>query len=215
MFLESILVATGVIAAAKLIGRLIGSLISRWGTRNAQPPEKIKAPLSETDKKMAEETRNVIKEKFGDNVVETLKNASNKERLDLMEDFAKTLAIKYGLDDIEVDVTLENANDCGSYNWGSKKLVFNIINIMNPDIDNFDFYVRDAIDTIIHELRHAVQHKAINTPGFWDVDEETRNKWKANTENFIRPEVDFKRYALQPIEVDARTFADEAMSEVK
>lgn len=214
MFLESILVATGVIAAAKLIGRLIGSLISRWGKKTEQLPETVKAPLSETDKKMAEETCNVIKEKFGDNVVETLKNASNKERLDMIEDFAKTLVNLYGLD-VEVDIIL-GEEGLGGYHDGSKnKIVFNITGLMNTESENFAYFARFAVETVIHELRHAVQHKSINEPGFWDVDEKTRMEWKNNLENYIPPEVDFRGYALQPIEVDARTFADEAMSEVK
>ena len=214
MFLESILVATGVIAAAKLIGRLIGSLISRWGKKTEQLPETVKAPLSETDKKMAEETRNVIKEKFGDNVVETLKNASNKERLDMIEDFAKTLVNLYGLD-VEVDIIL-GEEGLGGYHDGRKnKIVFNITGLMNTESENFAYFARFAVETVIHELRHAVQYKSINELGFWDVDEKTRMEWKNDLDNYIPPEVDFRGYALQPIEVDARTFADEAMSEVK
>lgn len=194
--------------------KLIKSLIERWGTRRAeQVPESVQAELSETDKEKIKETQELIHEKFGDSVVESLRNASNKQRVDMIEDFAKELAVAYGLD-VEIDIILSNEL-CGAYQPSNKKLMFNIVTLMNAEADEFEYNARDIIDTIIHELRHAVQHKAVAEPGFWNVDEERRRIWAENINNYISYQVDVRGYAHQPIEADSVTFAGAVMSEVK
>ncbi len=208
---------TVLLAVTLLYGwKLLKSLIERWGTRQVeQVPESVQAELSETDKEKIKETQELIHEKFGDSVVESLRNASNKQRVDMMDDFAKELATLYGLD-IEIDITVDQISSCGYYNWAEKKAVFNIAMLMADGNDkNFAVYVREVMDTIIHELRHAVQRKAVAEPGFWDVDEERRRIWTENMNNYIRPEVDYHGYAHQPIEADSVTFAGAVMSEVK
>ena len=77
------------------------------------------------------------------------------------------------------------------------------------DDEFFNYGVRSVMETIVHELRHAVQWKAITENNFWNVDEKTRDLWAENLnfDNYIDPEVDFKGYCEQPVEADARTFS--------
>ena len=201
------MIALGIAAAVQILFSVIGGLIKQWGSQ--EMPETIQAEMSDTDQAKIRDTQRLMADCFGDNVTDRIRNASNKERIALMADFAERLAREYDLD-IEVDVTVSNLQNCGAYNWKEKKAVFNIALLMvDGDHEQFAYCVRETLDTIIHELRHAVQHKSIEQPGFWNVEDEVRNAWANNmaSGNYIRPEVDMRAYAMQPIERDAVTFA--------
>lgn len=209
------LVVLAVIHAIELIVDAVGELIDMWGSRTL--PESAQAELSDTDKEKIEETKDLIQQCFGDDVIERIRRSSNKERINLMVDFADRLAKEYGLD-IDVDVTVNNVTNCGAYDWKLKKAEFNIaLLMMDGGNEHFEYCVRETIDTIVHELRHAVQHQAIEGRGFWNVDEERKTLWGNNMlpGNYIGGEVDLRRYASQPIEKDAFTFTALVMEGVK
>lgn len=202
--------------ALTLVAGTFVYLISDWGeSAVAQVPETVKTELSETDKKKVDETKELLHETFGEDVVDTIAKASNKQRVDLMDEFAHELAKLYGLD-IDIDITIDKVSSWGYYSYDNKKAVFNIAVLM-ADAENsaFKTVVLEVIDTIIHELRHAVQHKAASDPDFWDVGEERAKTWAANMRNYVRPGVDPRGYANQPVEADATTFAGAVMSEVR
>lgn len=97
---------------------------------------------------------------------------------------------------------------------------FNIVELMwRGDDEQFEARIRNFIDTIVHEERHAVQHRVIREPGFWQIDEERRTAWARNTpppnKRYIRASVDIRRYRTQPVERDAFTFADLALRGVQ
>ncbi|KAA6336649.1 hypothetical protein EZS27_015205 [termite gut metagenome] len=87
-------------------------------------------------------------------------------------------------------------NSYGVYNHSERTLTINQRFIENPEL------LRDAIDTIIHEARHAYQHCAVET--FTNSESYI---WAGNFRSYIRPEWDFEDYEKQPVEVDARNFA--------
>ena len=208
--LSEVIIILGIIAAIDLIS----DLWSQWGTQEL--PDHVQVQMSAEDDKKIKAAQELIHECFGENVVETIKSSSNKERINLMAEFAEKLAEEYDLN-IEVDVTVEELKNCGAYNWEKKKAVFNIA-LLTVDSENEHFgdCVRIVLDTIIHELRHAVQHKCIEEPTYWDIDADMRDMWQNNMlpGNYIRPEVDMRGYALQPIEIDASTFAELVMKGV-
>lgn len=210
-----VLVTLAIAAVALLLSEGVKYLIDLWGTKQIMP-EQVKAEMSETDLEMIEKTKSVIRDNFGDSVLDTIANASNKERIDLMTDFATSLAKEYGLD-ISVDITVSDAGNCGFYSWTDKKAVFNIALMMvDKDNEHFAYCVRETIDTIVHELRHAVQDKAIHEEGFWNVSEDKRVAWATNMQpgNYISASVDRRGYFTQPLERDAFTFANMAMEGV-
>ena len=211
-----VLVGLAIAAVAGVIVGAIESLLEFWGDSHTMP-EHMQAELSEHDEGMVLETKLVIEDSFGDSVVETLRNASNKERVRLMAEFAEELVKRYGLD-IDVDITVSQIENCGQYNWQKRKAEFNIAALMlDGNHEHFEYCVRETLDTIIHELRHAVQHKAIRDEGFWNVEDERRMRWAENMlkGNYIRPEVNFRAYCGQPIEADAATFAARVMEGVR
>lgn len=195
---------------------MVGTLLESWmDNTHALPPESVKVELSETDNKKVEETRDLIHDKFGEDVADTIAKASNKERIDIMDEFAKDLAKLYGLD-IDIDITVDDVSLWGYYSHNEKKAVFNIAALMiDAKNESFKAVVFEVIDTIIHELRHAVQHKSMSDSDFWDIGEERAKLWEQNMKNYIRAGVDPRGYASQPVEADAVTFAGAVMSEVK
>lgn len=215
MPLEDLLATVLIGALVGFVSGVINAFRERWGTQKL--PQNARSEMSETDKAQVEATRELMRQCFGEDVVECVKNASNKDRIALMAEFAERLARQYGLD-IEVDVTVSKVENCGAYNWKERKAVFNIALLMvDGQNEKFDYCVRETLDTIIHELRHAVQHKAVEQPGFWDVEEERRLAWANNMApgNYIPPQANIRAYANQPIERDAVTFAAMVMGEVK
>jgi len=188
-------------------------LIEKWKERKNKnaPPEAVTAPMSDTDKEKIKETQDLIKEKFGESAVDHFRELPKKERVAELTEFAEELAKLYGVE-INVDINAEHLNSCGFYNFETKTLEFNIKYLMfEKNDENFAFFIKEAINTIVHELRHAVQHKATKESGFWNVDEKTRAKWANNFRNYISPSVDMRGYANQPVEADATTFANAAL----
>ena len=184
-----------------------------WGARSgpAEIPQSLEAEMSSYDIQKIQETQNLVQECFcrdGQTVADSLAAMSNLDRIKAAEEFAKKLAVLYGLD-IQIDVNIDDPSACGAYFWGEKAIRLNLVELMvdgkSPD---FAPHIMNFIDTVIHEERHAVQHRALMEPGFWEIDEETRGRWAWNLEHYIRPEVDVEGYVKQPIERDAFTFAN-------
>ena len=212
--MTELLIAAAVGIVVGMLAALVDNLLAQCGQQSL--PETSRAELSETHRKKAEETRALIERCFGDDAVERLKSASNKDRIRLMTEFAEQLAKLYDLD-IEVDVTVNELKNFGAYNWKEKKAVFNIALLtVDGNHEHFDFCVRETLDTIIHELRHAVQHRVTEEPGFWNVDETRRLAWARNMTpgQYISASTDLRAYAKQSIERDAATFAAAAMEGV-
>lgn len=172
-------------------------------------PEHTKAPLSEIDEIKANETKNLIREKFGNNVTETIRGMSNIERLKAADDFAKSLSELYGLD-IKIDVNSQS-DIYGYYNFQNKQATFSVLDLWVDNEDkNFDKHIQNFFDTVVHELRHAVQYDAVHgNNDIWMVDEERRQAWEDNFKpgHYINPDVNARGYFYQPVENDAYTFA--------
>lgn len=197
-------VLTGVIVG--FVAGFVQRIWKKWKYKKTIPEELV-VPMSKTDEMMIEQSQKIIREFFGDNIYETIGNMKNTERIQAMADFADCLVKQYGLD-ADVDIYVDEINNCGQYSKENNKATFNISMLMvDKNNENFEFCVNTIMDTILHELRHAVQFKAIDEKGFWDVDEATRNQWAKNYDNYISPGVDFRGYSEQSVEADARTFA--------
>ena len=64
-----------------------------------------------------------------------------------------------------------------------------------------------VIQTILHEMYHAVQHEAINSPAKYDISQFESELWSENLANYITPELDYQEYIKQPVEYTAEKFA--------
>lgn len=216
---EEILVAVGLALIRQMLWNAVrfGVQFLRNQFQHRQTiPESIQAELSETDLAMVERTQNLMREQFGEDVASSIKAMSNLERLQAANRFANDLAQVYGLD-IEIDVMAENIEHCGFYNRAERKARFNIVELwMDNEDPQFDAHIQNFFDTIVHELRHAVQHKAVEDPGFWEVEESRRTAWAENFApgGYIPAHVNIRGYMMQPVENDAFTFASVAMEGV-
>lgn len=174
-----------------------------WGTKVNAPASLCTAEMSTTDQEMQEETKHILKEVFGENIAESIQSLDAAQRIVKAEEFIEKLKDAYGLD-VEVEFYGENRSHCGFYNSKLNTLNLNVADLLSKNMDcSYEF-----INTIIHELRHAVQWKAIQEDGFWNTDKATRINWMNNFANYIQYGIDPKGYAQQPVEVDAVTFVD-------
>lgn len=202
------------VAISCLFYGLTKYFIEKWDYSRTMPQETM-VQLNVTDEKMIEVSKDIVREFFGSDVYETIANLKNTERIDLLARFAKRLAEEYGLD-TDVDVDIYELENCGKYCFSENKAIFNI-SLLMVDKKNkyFKKCVHEVIENIFHELRHAVQWKAINHNSSWIFDEKTLKDWSDNiTKNYIDPNVDCKGYCKQPVEADAMTFAARIMEGV-
>ena len=73
---------------------------------------------------------------------------------------------------------------------------------------------RAALETYLHEFRHGYQHEQIarfEKPQFQNLvdNRELAEEWSKNDKHYQKPEVDYESYYNQPLESDARDFADQ------
>lgn len=94
-------------------------------------------------------------------------------------------------------------------NKGGKKLLHLSINLLTKPELRFH-----ALETVIHEGRHAYQHFVINKKklGLFNFKEK---KWKRNYGGYISSKEDSAIYSMQPIERDAQKYAIKELSKLK
>ena len=145
------------------------------------------------------------------------KNADINERKAIMEEYTIRVAQTLGLPDIPIHF-LSFEPDNGEIINGFYSSKFDSITINEWIIDNKSANQSyKLMSTVVHELRHAYQHAAVNNPEQFVVTEETINSWQENINNY-KTSTDFQAegmgawkayqaYRNQTIEKDARSFA--------
>lgn len=96
--------------------------------------------------------------------------------------------------------------ELGCYNPANNTIRLNANYLETPDC-------KDLMNTLLHESRHAFQHRCVKHPESCDVSPKVIEVWKDNQKHYIRPEDDFVAYENQPIERDANDFADSVMKD--
>lgn len=96
--------------------------------------------------------------------------------------------------------------ELGCYNPANNTIRLNANYLEHPDC-------KDLMNTLLHESRHAFQHRCVNHPESCNVSPKVIEEWKENQKHYIRPEDDFVAYKNQPIEKDANDFADNVMKD--
>ena len=187
----------------------------------SEPPktflDEIEETLNETEQKKVEETQALIRDSFGDDPAEYFCGRSKLERSKDIVAFAEKVAECYGLDGIHIDIMV-SGKLAGYYKPESNTLYINSIYLTLDEVErseNFPDLVLETINTIIHELRHAVQHYAIVQQGFWNIDKNRVRAWEENFEHYIDPELDRPGYDKQAVEWDATGFAAVVMKGVQ
>lgn len=94
----------------------------------------------------------------------------------------------------------------GGYNPSTNSIELNINSLENPNCTSL-------FNTILHESRHAFQHRAVDNPDSVSVDNNTIETWRQNFDNYISPWLDYEAYREQPVESDAFDYADNIIPE--
>lgn len=136
-------------------------------------------------------------------------NVAEKERV--IRSIALIEKEKLGIsNDVEITVSTEkmSAYTCGYYIDSSKEIFINYKYLNEGEL-------KDVLQTILHEMHHAFVHYTVE-----NIDYESElvqdnyyykqaRAWKENTENYISSNINFDEYQNQPIEADARAYAEE------
>lgn len=113
-------------------------------------------------------------------------------------------------DNIAIVITTEKLEDglYGYYEHRTKTISVNFEYLNESNLD-------DVLKTILHEIHHAYVYYIVSTIDFSDDNVKTNlyyqkaREWKENTRNYISSEQGYEKYKNQPIEVDARAYAEE------
>ena len=132
--------------------------------------------------------------------------AFEQNKWDNLSQVEKEQAIEKLRDSIAEDLQLKNKPNIVYYNledpgdYGGYAASTNTIYINRFNIDN----AAETADTIAHESRHCWQHERAENP-----QTEQDYQFKENFENYTRPELNFEAYYSQPVEQDAREYAEQ------
>lgn len=136
---------------------------------------------------------------------------SNWDCLDAFEIDEAILNLK---DAIALDLGLKNIPDIGYY-FENNEFDYGAFSVNDNKIYlncyHLEFPERIA-KILAHELRHCWQTEQINLPE--DLQTEFSKVLKFNNENYVDPYDNYCAYWHQPMEVDARLYSDEIMSNV-
>ena len=140
---------------------------------------------------------------------QTWLKASEKEKRQILISLYKKLIKIYGVDTAENLVFSKDLDDTtrGQYSHSTKTVTIN-----QKYLSKADSY--QVVYTMIHEMRHAYQHAAVDNPEKYKVSEETIRQWKHNQipRNYksTKKGYTYPEYVSQPIEYDAKNFAKQS-----
>ena len=134
----------------------------------------------------------------------TWNKASIEERKNILTKYLAELSIIYGVTvSSSINFYSGSNSERGSYAH-SKRLV----SINEKYLTRADSY--QIMQTVVHEMRHAYQHAAVDNPDSYEVSRETIRQWKNNFSNYKSTSdghTTYSEYVSQPVEYDAKNFA--------
>ena len=129
------------------------------------------------------------------------KNMSIEQRKQMLERLLPEIALIMGITiSSRIDFYDGPKNNNGYYDGE--------IHINANKLEGSDSY--SITQTLIHEMRHAYQHAAVENPENFNVSSETIDQWRENFNNYVDSGTNgerYKEYVSQPIEYDAKSFA--------
>lgn len=182
----------------------------RWRLGRKTKEFRVKLDLTEEDKQLIDKCREVMGEYFPEGIEKRMINMSPSERMQLVKDLVNKLSGIYGVEifDVAFLTIREIGPGCmGYYDFNYKNIRFNL-DLLSCDDPNI---LRAMIDTIFHEMRHALQYRAVTDSSCTYGTEEQRRLWALNFVNYISSQVDFAYYQEQIIENDASVIAEEVI----
>ena len=152
---------------------------------------------------MEKECTDIVANFFDEGLNSKYAEGSLEERLNIVNGFYDDVKHSMGIC-AELEFVNKPPYELGSYSKSSDTISLNSKYLEDADCTSL-------LDTILHESRHAFQHRAIDNPKSVSVDDKTRESWNINITNYILPIWDFEAYENQPVEKDANEFAENVM----
>lgn len=140
---------------------------------------------------------------------ETWAQLDSSQRLEVLQTVEGTMAEIQGRPGVPVSAEDMPPGVFGGYADGK-------ITLNSSYLDSGDSDVREMVDTIVHEGRHAYQDYAVENPGF-DPNTEQVNAWAENLKpgNYLDAEhYGEELYQGQPVESDAWQYAGAVTAEI-
>jgi len=128
-----------------------------------------------------------------------------KSRLKVLQSVENKMAEVHGRPSALVKTKPMKPGEFGGYDRETRIITLNEVHIKSGDI-------REITDTVVHEGRHAYQHYAVEHPSF-HPDAAQVETWRHNFDHYLPAEIYGQEiYESQPIEADARDYADEIIT---
>lgn len=204
----SVVIAIPIILAAVELIRWISSRIS-WGQETLPPPDlndifSTNYKPEECDNEMRDKCQNLIEQYFKEPEGAELYERVNEKMKNLNEDEKKELLREITIKASDImQVKIDNIVFSNDYNMGCYYSDENKLMISSAYFNQESCGV-EVVKTIFHELKHAVQYKAISPGGnVWGYSDETLISWVNNYQNYISSASDPEEYLRQPIEIDS------------
>ena len=180
------------------------------------PPKTFAATpiIEETFTPQIEIMSNAVNEVFPQGIQEASKNMSPDQRVEKLAELTNTIATTIGLSEEIPEIAFfvpENQRDffksCGEYDFVTNTIRLNLAMIANERPKRYE----EQVYTIIHELHHALQYKAISAWAEggnykqYGIPEGLIAEWAKNLsdDNYIKPTENMRDYFFQPVEQSA------------
>lgn len=205
-----LLVIATVIAATELFSWLADSL--EWGCENLPYPDindilQANYKPEECDEKMRLDCQQLLQDYFNEPVDAAMYQRIEEKMRGMDEEQKRLLLQEITIKASEVmNVKLDNivftdVSCMGCYSASDNTIMFSNLYIAQ-DVCNVEI-----VKTIFHELKHAVQFKAMGKDGnVWGYNTETLIAWANNWQDYISGSLDPEGYMTQPIELDSFGF---------
>ena len=157
----------------------------------------------ECDRQLIEKCKTLVSEYFPQGVEATLLPLSLEARAELVRKFTQAAAetMEVQIDDV---VFSHQMNGQGFFNYNTRSVTLNLAYLYADE----PAVLRDVINTVFHECKHARQYRAILEGADYGYSTDLLREWVRNINLYIRPEECDEAYLKQPIELDAFGFAD-------
>ena len=160
------------------------------------------------DTKLSEELRNSLDKLAPGGLVAYMQKMTADERMlfiekNLLPLIASKMNVTY--DKLE---WFEDDRLCGFYNHNNKVIALNMAYLAKDS----EKLLTILVNTIIHECKHARQWAAVEGADF-GYSQRQIAEWKRNFDDYISPRESDEGYFKQPVEFDARGFADSVIDE--
>lgn len=160
------------------------------------------------DIKLAEELKTSLDKLAPGGLVAYMQKMTPEERARFIEkDILPLIASKMSVTYDKLE-WFEDDRSCGFYNHNNKVIALNMVYLATDS----EKLLTILVNTIIHECKHARQLEAVEGADF-GYSQRQIAEWKRNFDDYISPRESDEGYFKQPVEFDARGFADSVIDE--